>query len=392
MLKVLSIGTDRKLFEDDSAVLLRNIDYASKMEELHIIVFSQKNLGLKTKIVGNLYIHPTNSLSRIHYVFDAVRIGKGLIENWKLKIENSRNLVISTQDPFETGLVGYLLSRKFNIPLQLQFHTDFSSPNFKNSVLNRLRVLIANFLIPKAYGLRVVRDSIKTSLEKNFQNMKVAPQVLPVFVDIEKILNTSPVINLENDFKRFKFIVLMASRLTKEKRIDVGLRALKSVLNKYPKTGFIIAGEGQEEERLKDLAKKLEVDKNVLFVGWQKDLIPFYKVADVFLLTSEYEGYAMSLIEAGASGCPIITTRVGVANTDLFVNNQNSFICDVGDENCIAISIMEIIEDNSKRELFKHSMQASIKKVLVSRSEYVSKYVDLLEDVSKEYNKVNSKG
>ena len=81
MLRVISIGTDRKLFEENSAVLVRNLEYVSKMEELHIIVFSLKNLGLEPKNIGNLHIYPTNSTSRLFYVLDAFRIGKQIIEN-----------------------------------------------------------------------------------------------------------------------------------------------------------------------------------------------------------------------------------------------------------------------------------------------------------------------
>lgn len=382
-MKVLSIGTDRKLFEENSAVLERNIEYASRMTELHIIVFSLKKHHLGYKRIGNLYVYPTNSLSRLHYVLDAVRIGKNLIENWKLKIENLRDVIVSCQDPFETGLAGYLLVKKNKIPLQLQLHTDFLSPNFKNSFLNVIRVMIAMFLIPRAEGLRVVNESIKNSIQKKFPNLKAVPEVLPIFVDIEKIMNTNSVIDTGDRFSHFTFIILVASRLAKEKRIDIAIRVLKKVIEKYPKTGLVVAGDGDEKHRLKNLVKKLKLQNNVVFVGWQTDLVPYYKVADTFLLTSEYEGYGMSLIEAGASGCPIVTTKVGIANTDLFRNGENSFVCGTDDEKCILESILKMIRDNSKRELFKREMQVSIKNVVISKQEYVDKYVNLLENLVK---------
>lgn len=383
MLKVLSIGTDRKLFEENSAVLQRNTEYASKMEELHIIVFSLKKHHLKLRKVGNLYIYPTNSLSRIHYIFDAVRIGKQLIGHWSFGLGHLRDVVVSCQDPFETGLSGYLLANKFKIPLQLQLHTDFLSPNFKNSFLNVIRVMIAKFLIPRAKGLRVVNESIKNSIEKKFPNLKIVPEVLPVFVDIEKIMNTNSVEDTGDRFSHFTFIILVASRLAKEKRIDMALRVLKKVVEKYPKTGLIIAGEGDEKHPLKGLVKKLRLQNNVVFVGWQTNLVPYYKVADTFLLTSEYEGYGMSLIEAGATGCPIVTTKVGIANTALFRDGENSFVCETGDEKCILESVLKMIRDNSKRELFKREMQVSIKNVVITKQEYVDRYANLLESLIK---------
>ena len=392
-MKVISIGTDRKLFEENSAVLSRNIQYASKMDELHIIVFSLKKLDLKAYSIDNLHVYPTNSASRSHYVFDAYRIGKQIIGNPDARsgrgadpgigFENARNVIISTQDPFETGLVGYFLKKKFNFPLQLQIHTDFLSLYFKNSFLNKIRVRIAKFLIPKADGLRVVSEMVETSIKKYFPNLKIVRDVLPVFVDIEEMVDTKPSADIKVKFPQFKFIILMASRLTREKRIDLGLKAFKKVLSQFSYAGLVIAGDGPLKKDLENLTNKLGLGNNVVFVGWQSDLISFYKTANLFLLTSEYEGYGMSLIEAGACGCPVVTTQVGIAETSLFVNNKNSFVCEVGDTECLSESILKLITDNTKRELFKREMRDSIKSIMITREEYTARYVGLLEKLIK---------
>jgi glycosyltransferase involved in cell wall biosynthesis len=373
-MKALIIGTDRKLFEDGSAVLARSIEYARKMEELHVIVFSLKKQELEPKFVGNLHIYPTNSNTRLGYIFDAVKIGKKIIGD-------IGKVVISTQDPFETGLTGYFLRKKFDFPLQLQIHTDFLSSHFKNSFLNKIRIRIAKFLIPRTQGLRVVSESIKSSIKKYFPNLKIIPEILPIFVDIEKIIKTEPAKNIKIDFPQFKFVILMASRLTKEKRIDIALRAFKKVISRFSYAGLIIAGDGSEKTNLEGLTKKLGLSGNVVFVGRQDDLISCYKTADIFLLTSEYEGYGMSLIEAGASGCPIVTTRVGIVDSALFVDGKNSSVCPVNDIGCLSKSILELIMNDTKRELFKQEMQNCIKSMITSKEEYTSKYVTLLENL-----------
>ena len=95
-MKVISIGTDRKLFEKGSAVLARNIEYASKIDELHIVVFSLKKLRLEPFSIGNLHIYPTNSTYRFFYIFDAFRIGKQIIENCKLETKPRSELRSTT--------------------------------------------------------------------------------------------------------------------------------------------------------------------------------------------------------------------------------------------------------------------------------------------------------
>lgn len=370
MINVLTIGTDRKLFEDGSAILSRQIEYAKKMKELHIIVFSLRKDKLTEKKIHNVYIYPTDSSSRIGYIFDAVKIGK--------KILKKNDFVITTQDPFETGLVGYLLKRKFNLPLQLQIHTDFLSSYFKNSLLNYIRVILATFLIPKADGFRVVSSVIADSIQKTFPNIRNV-DMLPIFVDIDKFERTLPTKDIRAEFLHCTHLVLMSSRLTEEKSIDTAFLSLQNIIGLFPHVGLILVGDGPQRKKLEALANSLGLSLNIFFVGWQDNLISYYKNADIFLLTSEYEGYGMTLVEAGASGCPIVTTEVGLAKTTLFQNGVNSFVCPVSDVECITKHILELLDDQSKRELFKKRMQDSIRGTALPKDQYIPQYIGLLE-------------
>lgn len=380
---VLSIGMDRKLFVDGSAVLERSKEYAKKMEELHIIVFSLKEHNLKFMKVDNLYIYPTNSSNKLLYFYNAYEVGKEIIENMRVKIGNLDNLTLTSQDPFETGLVTYFFSRKFNLPLQIQIHTDFLDSHFKTSFLNIIRQVIADFIIPKANRIRVVGENIKNSLIQRYRGIDEKIDVLPIYIDINELITTYPKRDIKKDFPEFNKIILMASRLTKEKRIDVALDSFEKVLLKIPNVGLVICGEGRELEVLKRNAKYSGISKNVVFLPWQEDMVSYYKTADVFLLTSEYEGYGMTLIEAGASGCPMVVTRVGVAKSGLFVDDRNSGVCPVGDTDCISGKIIELLENPTKRDLFKRKMQDSIKNISKTKEEYVSKYVYYLEKTLK---------
>jgi glycosyltransferase involved in cell wall biosynthesis len=375
-MKVLMIGTDRRMFEDGSGVLARTLEYASKMDELHIVVFALKNNNLTFKKINNLYLYPTNSRTKLGFLFNSYFLGKGIVSKQKMIKGTS---VISCQDPFETGLVGWLLHKSSGLPFQLQVHTDFSSSYFRITTLNKIRVFIAGFLIPRAQGIRVVGFMLSGFLKNKFSNIKAKIDVLPIFVDIDRIINSEQKQNIKLDFPQYDNIVFIASRLAKEKRIDVSLHVIKKVIQKFPHTGLVISGDGPEKNKLRDLTKKLDLEKNVVFLGWQVDLSSYYKSADVFLLTSEYEGYGMTLIEAGASGCPIVTTKVGIASTDTFQNGYNSFVCSVDDVECLSESVINLIEDTEKRKLFKDRMRDSIKTKAISKEEYIDSYVALLQ-------------
>ncbi|MDO8493193.1 MAG: glycosyltransferase [bacterium] len=339
-MKILTVGSDRKLFEEGSAVLARQMKNAESLERLDIIVYSLKDLNLKAKsypdvsiedprlgkpsrdnLKANLSIYPTNSLSRFLYSVDAVRIAKNL----------DKPDLVSAQDPFESGVAAYLIARYFNVPLHLQLHTDFLSPYFyQESVLNKIRYYIAKFLIRRADNLRVVTERTKRSVVEAGLQSADKIQVQPIFVDTEKIKNSPIKVNLHQKYPQFEFIILMASRITKEKNIGLAIEAMKEVITKHPKTGLIIVGDGPEKEGLELKAKTYNLTPNIVFENWSDDLPSYYKTANLFLLTSNYEGYGMTVIEALSAGTPVVMSDVGCAG-EVLIHGKNGLVFPVGD-------------------------------------------------------------
>ena len=113
-------------------------------------------------------------------------------------------------------------------------------------LLQKLRVRTAKFLLPKASGVRVVSQRIADSITSQNIALKHPPMVLPIYVDThtEKATEDN---DLRKIFPQFKFIILMASRLTSEKRIRDGILALAEVLKSYPFAGLAVAGTGPEK-------------------------------------------------------------------------------------------------------------------------------------------------
>jgi glycosyltransferase involved in cell wall biosynthesis len=305
----IMISTDRNIFNEHSSVRKRMIEYASRYKELHIIIFSTKKFEVE-EIAPNYKIYGTNSYTRWNYVKDARKIGKIILKNLSKEIP----LLVTCQDPFETGLVGKCLANlRENSELLLQIHVDLFNPYFaRHSILNRIRLYISKFTLPYAQVIRVVSYKIANSLvQRGYNPEKII--IKPIEVDTEYIKNSKPAFILKEKYNQFEKIILVASRLEKEKNIEMALRALKLISDKLPKVGLIVVGSGKELRRLQKLAYNLKIDPKVVFVGWQTDLVPYYKGADIFLSTSWYEGYGMVFKEAQAAGCKIVSTDVGIA-------------------------------------------------------------------------------
>lgn len=374
-MKVISIGSDRNLFMEGTEVRERTVKYGKLCQELHVVVFSQRSANLTPQQISeNTWIYPTNSLDRWFYVWNAVSIGKKLLSAHST---SASRWLVTAQDPFESGYAGYKIAKRFKLGLQLQIHTDFLNPHFVHeSKLNKIRVKLATFLIPKANCIRVVSHTIKNLILKRFPRVNPkAITVLPVFVDLGKIKITDPLLNLHEKYPQFDFIILMVARLEHEKNIPLAIQALKNILPRHPKTGLVIVGGGSEKIRLKKLAlSEKMLENSIVFEGWRQNLPSYYKTADILLVTSNYEGFGRMFVEAASVGCPIVTTDVGIAR-ELILDDESSFICSVGNESCITQNIARLIEHESVRRVYALKLEARAGNIVTTNEkEYLEHY------------------
>lgn len=322
------LSADAKILEIGSGVYIRMREYADLVDELHVVVLCGKKSGVELH-GGNLHIYPTNSEKKIGRLSDAYKISAGIIQQRAMSATDS---LITSQDPFELGMVCMRLKKRFALKLQLQVHTDFLNPFFAaESIKNRARVMMARYTMRHADGIRVVSERIKKSLiDSDFKIDQEKIFVLPVFVDVEAAHVAEP-IDLHSRFPHFKKIILIASRLTREKQIVWACEAMKSLVEQHPELGVIILGDGPERAAL-------EKFPFVRVMGWAANVVPYMKGADLFLNTSLYEGYGRTLIEAAAAGVPIITTDVGIAH-EVIEDEKNGTVIAVGDESALLVGI-----------------------------------------------------
>jgi len=367
------ISSDRKSLELHSAVSKRMKMYGELVEELHIILLSDSKHGLKeTKIGSNVWVYPTNSITSFLRPVDAARLGKKVV--FEKKFVRGQSLI--TADSVECGWAGLRIKNKWRIPIEIQIHTDPFSPYFKG-FQNTVRKIFMKKILREADSVRVVTSNLK-SIISQFTSADV--KVLPIYVDKERIEDEPIIFDLHARYL-WHFIFLTVSRLTPEKNLEFTLEILAKVRAQFPDTGLVIVGSGPEESRLKTIIKKLKLESAVEFVGWQNNLASFYKTANVFIQTSFFEGYGMSLVEAGLSGLPIITTPVGVALE--LEHGKDAYIYPFGRIDLFANGIIDLIENNYKRENLKTNIKHTLGNKLLSKEEYLSTLQSTWNDVAR---------
>jgi glycosyltransferase involved in cell wall biosynthesis len=367
-MKVINIGSDRKVFEKDSSVRKRFNEYKTLAEELHSIVFTTEKQSIVQE--GNLTIYPTNSFSRVSALWTAVRMGREVV-----KKDMDSEWVISTQDPFESGFVGWCISLgNKHAHLHVQLHTDVFSQHFSHGLLNTVRVLLARFIIPRASAVRVVSERIAQSLKVREINLKSEPVVLPIHTDVH---------NIERIYERKDISenprVVMVSRLETEKRVLDGIKAFMVLKAEYPRAVMTIVGSGQQQQSLEKFVADLKLEKSVIFAGWQKDINTYFENADIFLHSSSYEGFGLVFVEAALAGLSIVSTAVGLIPSTLRPGKE-VLSCEVGDVFCLGESLKKAVTEIELRSnLIESARAAVLSEVVLSKEEYLKQYKESLE-------------
>lgn len=324
-MKILFIGTDTKLFEPGSSVYERFKGFSSLGEEIHMVVARCSKYKEVSKITSNIFVHPTSKKNNLFALIKSFFVAYKILKN-----DKSERWVISVQDPFENGWIGYFLSKIFKTSFHVQVHTDMLSPFFiKNSFLDRFRVLGSGPILRSADRIRVDALRIKNSIVKKYKIKEDKIDVLHIFIDVPKMTRSGLEIPVEGDY------ILYVGRFEKEKNIESIIRGFAKSSLKLPNLKLVLLGSGSLENNYKNLGKELGILEKIVFVSWSNNVGDYMKNAKALVLASWFEGFALVLVEAILNDCPIITTDVGAVGgiipkeyVNIFTQNNTQELSD----------------------------------------------------------------
>lgn len=192
-------------------------------------------------------------------------------------------------------------------------------------------------------------DDLILSREKDF---KVPVEAVSNGVDLSAFKPGQAPAEIYEKYKipTGKPTVLYVGRVDPEKQIGVVLKAFKQVLSKIPEAIFVIVGDGVDRVHLVNMADELGISDSVYFLGrvLPPDLYELYKVGDVFATASEIETQGIVLIEAAATGLPLVAVNRGAVR-EVCRNNENGFLCEPKDIDAVAHGITEILSNKVLR-------------------------------------------
>jgi phosphatidylinositol alpha-1,6-mannosyltransferase len=148
------------------------------------------------------------------------------------------------------------------------------------------------------------------------------------------------------DIGEHEKVIFALQRLDYLKRVDVIIKSMKKVVKNYPDTRLVIGGKGEDEQRLKNLAKKIHIDHKIIFAGFisDSDLPLFFNMADMFVFHSTYETFGMVLAEAMNYGKAIVSVK-NTAITEVVEDGKTGLLVDAQDLDSMANALLSLLKD-----------------------------------------------
>lgn len=352
-MKILSLSLDQHILDPQSVVAQRNKRYGERLERYTILVPSSEKKTIHLSSCTSVYgTGGRTKLSQLFKLFlEAVRLMRA-----------HRYDVVTSQDTYFLGLCGLASARLFRSGLEIQVHGI--------EKMRSVRKRLAQFILASADSIRVPSQTIKKYLIQEIAAPQERITIVPVFVDVaalgldsESKLEGEYVQQREQFKKRYqgRFNIVSINRLVPIKNIPLQLEVVQRLKEEFPHLLLHIVGEGPERESLQRLIDQKGLEEHVVLHGarFGHALHTFYTQADCFILTSNFEGYGMVVVEAAAFGCPIVMTDVGCAG-DVVKNRESALIVPPSDAEAFARAVREVVADPDLREQLKEKARHAV--------------------------------
>jgi glycosyltransferase involved in cell wall biosynthesis len=144
-------------------------------------------------------------------------------------------------------------------------------------------------------------------------------------------------------------VILCVSRFERRKRLDLLLEAFSIVLKEHPFCKCVMVGSGPEEAKVHKKAADLGISASVNFAGFAEDVRPFLEIGDIYVSTSNREGFGISIIEAMAYKLPCVVTNIG-GHSEVVAQDINGLLVTPNSAEQLAEAIKYLIVHKEERE------------------------------------------
>lgn len=215
--------------------------------------------------------------------------------------------------------------------------------------------------------------------EETYKTFKIEKHIHVIhnFVDVARF-NRKPI----DAFRKViapegERVLLHASNFRKIKRVQDVVKIFANVLKEIPGK-LLFVGDGPERATAEELSRDLGIFDQIRFVGKQEQMEDILAIADLFLLTSEYESFGLAALEAMAAGVPVVSTNAGGLG-EIMMDGETGYMGNVGDVETMSQQAISILKDDNRLQQFKMAAAKHAHKFDISH--IIPLYEKLYDDV-----------
>ncbi len=360
-----------------------NKQIAEELAKKHEVdVLTSQGLGLPRQSVENgvsvtrvpVYFRSrqaaANMPSMLAYLPSGYRIGRRLARDRAYDVINTHFVV-------PTGPLGNWLSQKYAIPNVLSVHGgDLYDPSKWTSPHRHalLRSAVRRLLHKADAVVGQSRNTLQNVYEYYDKNLKCECIPLGILRPVSQVRASRG----DYGISETDYIMVTVGRLVSRKAVDQLVRVLGAI--KDTRVQLMIIGSGPQEEALRKIAQELGVSQRVHFLGQIDEPTKFevLRMADVYVSTSQHEGFGIVYLEAMASELPVICYDYG-GQTDFLKSDVNGYVVKLNDMDAFQKSCERLMEDTGLRKNFADCNLKAVEDFYIDRC--ADRYLQVFEQV-----------
>lgn len=304
------------------------------------------------------------------------------------ELNNTKLDIVHIHSPFTIGKIGVEYAKKNNVPAIATMHSQYKKDFLRAVKFEPLANLLTKVIIRqynKCDECWAVNSEIAKIYYEEYKYKKL-PKVMGNATDMKLVENmeqAKKLINEKYNISPDEKVFLFVGRINNLKNVFLIANSLKILKEKYnPKFKMLFVGSGQDEDELKSIIDKNNMNQDIIMCGKISDrelLANIYARADLFLFPSLYDASSIVQIEAAAQKTPTLFVE-GAATTATITENVNGFISQNNEED-FAEKINEIINNKA---LYDSVCENVYKDIYINWDSQVSKVFDSYMEIISE--------
>ncbi|MBN1302409.1 MAG: N-acetyl-alpha-D-glucosaminyl L-malate synthase BshA [Melioribacteraceae bacterium] len=236
---------------------------------------------------------------------------------------------------------------------------------------------LVKFSIEESDGVTAVSRFLK---EKTLTNYDINKDIKVIynFVDTELFSPSKNELFRSHIAPNGEKVMIHTSNFRVVKRVSDAIRVLNEVKKELP-AKLVLIGDGPDRSECERLARELNLQKDVLFLGKQDGLAELLNAADLFLMPSQSESFGLSALEAMSCGLPVVSSSVG-GLPELIRHNETGYIAEIGDINRMAKYSVDLLSNDKKYKAFSENSRSRAVNEF-DRNVIVPRYVDYYGEI-----------